>query len=243
MTAPFAPESSRSRANHYLRVRRTLTVAVGILAVGAILPPLFAWLVAWRVGPTWRTLRSGWVDVETSAADRQAWDSCAPDHWPSWPRIAAETRAFAVQCRSMRVDMVFTGMVDDRPETTRALQSTGSYQVIRIAYGWPFPCLSMGAWDESSMFGAKRSGTTGWDVGTLTLPASPIWSGVIANTVIYTWLISFLLGGAFVLRRLFRRKRGRCPDCGYPAGTSPVCTECGTDVKPRPAISNPGGAK
>ena len=28
-------------------------------------------------------------------------------------------------------------------------------------------------------------------------------------------------------------KRGQCPACGYPIGTSPVCTECGKPVTPR----------
>ena len=41
-------------------------------------------------------------------------------------------------------------------------------------------------------------------------------------------IISAIL--AIRLRRLTRGKRGRCPACGYPTGTSPVCTECGREV-------------
>ena len=69
------------------------------------------------------------------------------------------------------------------------------------------------------------------------IPLRPIWPGFALNTLFYAALFWLLLCGPFALRRLIRVKRGRCPACGYPVGTSPVCTECGRDVKPRPAMT------
>ena len=60
------------------------------------------------------------------------------------------------------------------------------------------------------------------------IPLRPIWPGFAVNTVFYAAILWLIIPGPFVLRRFIRRRRGRCPDCGYPmVGKSPVCTECG----------------
>ena len=51
------------------------------------------------------------------------------------------------------------------------------------------------------------------------------------NTLFYAGVLWMLFCGPFALRRMIRRRRGRCPHCAYPIGQSPVCTECGA---PRP---------
>ena len=61
-------------------------------------------------------------------------------------------------------------------------------------------------------------------------PRSPIWPGFAINTIFYAailWLLFFAPGA---VRRTIRRKRGLCPACAYPIGTSPVCTECGNQL-------------
>lgn len=62
------------------------------------------------------------------------------------------------------------------------------------------------------------------------LPIIPLWPGFVANTLLYA-------GGAYGLLRLprrfrawTRRRRGLCPRCAYPIGTSPTCTECGAPL-------------
>lgn len=63
------------------------------------------------------------------------------------------------------------------------------------------------------------------------LPLGIIWLGFVVDSVIYAtaWII-LICGASWLLwtRRSQRRiRRGLCPACAYPAGTSPVCTECG----------------
>jgi len=62
------------------------------------------------------------------------------------------------------------------------------------------------------------------------LPLRPIWPGLVLNTLLYALVLWLLYRGSFVLRRHIRRKRGRCPKCGYDLrGQLPGagCPECG----------------
>ena len=71
-----------------------------------------------------------------------------------------------------------------------------------------------------------------------TLPAillRPIWPGFAINTLFYATILWLLIPGPFALRGFIRRKRGQCPACGYPAGESAVCSECGKELRLMPA--------
>lgn len=64
------------------------------------------------------------------------------------------------------------------------------------------------------------------------LPTIPVWPGFTINTIVYAavlWVVWFTPGMA---KRYFRERCGLCPACAYPIGASPVCTECGTRVRP-----------
>lgn len=61
------------------------------------------------------------------------------------------------------------------------------------------------------------------------LPLGIIWSGFVINTLCYVpfiWVVLFLPG---TIRRVIRRRRGRCAACGYilHADSGGVCRECG----------------
>ena len=62
-----------------------------------------------------------------------------------------------------------------------------------------------------------------------TLPCRPIWSGFAMNTIFYAAILWFLTLGPFAARRLIRRRRGRCIECGYDlrGAEHEVCPECG----------------
>lgn len=65
----------------------------------------------------------------------------------------------------------------------------------------------------------------------------PVWPGSAINTVAYAailwgiWLLVF--AAPLALQRRRRIRRGVCPECSYPTGTSSLCTECGRPVTPR----------
>ena len=61
------------------------------------------------------------------------------------------------------------------------------------------------------------------------LPLRPIWLGFTINTLFYAAVLWLLIPGPFALRRLIRRKRGFCPDCGYDLrhADHDTCPECG----------------
>ena len=68
------------------------------------------------------------------------------------------------------------------------------------------------------------------------IPLRPLWPGFAINTIFYAamlWVVFFVPGK---VKRTLRRRRGQCPACAYPVGTSSVCTECGVAIR-RDAIS------
>lgn len=65
------------------------------------------------------------------------------------------------------------------------------------------------------------------------LPVVPLWPGFAINTIFYAAILWLLFAAPGFVRRRIRSKRGLCPACAYPVGTSPVCTECGKPVTQR----------
>jgi hypothetical protein len=60
------------------------------------------------------------------------------------------------------------------------------------------------------------------------IPTIPIWKGIILNSLFWAVIFTSFFYGLRHLRHRHRIRRGRCPRCAYPMGTSPACTECGT---------------
>jgi hypothetical protein len=135
----------------------------------------------------------------------------------------------------------------------RHLNGGPEYFAFRIEAGWPLLSVEgVSGRDTKSVVpgvlitrenGALRLKVSSrrwpYDV----IPYKPIWSGFAINTIFYAailWLLSFAPGA--VRRRLIirgRRRRGLCPACAYPIGTSPVCTECGNTVNARTCMGLP----
>jgi hypothetical protein len=62
------------------------------------------------------------------------------------------------------------------------------------------------------------------------LPYRPFWTGFIINSVFFAAIIWLLIRGPFEIRRRVRQYRGQCQACGYPIGSSAMCSECGAPV-------------
>jgi hypothetical protein len=65
-------------------------------------------------------------------------------------------------------------------------------------------------------------------------PYELIWPGFALNTIFYAAILWVLFAAPGSVRRLrwgLRIRRGLCPACAYPVGTSETCTECDGAVK------------
>lgn len=74
------------------------------------------------------------------------------------------------------------------------------------------------------------------------LPLSPIWQGLVVNTLFYALMVGLLAYGPFAFRRFIRSLRGLCPVCSYDlrGNLSDGCPECGWGRKPSDATPGPG---
>ena len=83
------------------------------------------------------------------------------------------------------------------------------------------------------MHGGIGTGLPPVELGTIAtpraLPLLPMWPGFAVNTLFYAIILWLLIPGPFVLRRLIRIRRGRCPKCGYDlrGDHDGGCPECG----------------
>jgi len=110
------------------------------------------------------------------------------------------------------------------------------------ARGWPMRTL----WCEYEFSEASRDVRSSTSLGGITaplpysffiadeyraaLPLRPIWPGTVINAIFYSMILWALFAMPGMIRRRWRVRRGRCAACGYPTGTSAVCTECGNKV-------------
>ena len=116
--------------------------------------------------------------------------------------------------------------------------------------GWP--CLALGGealriWRTDHEFDRQAFAVwlpeTSWNAGRdmysefntikRSIPLRPIWPGFAINTILYAGILWLVFLAPFQVRRYRRIKRGLCPACAYPIGTSDVCTECGNPVPAR----------
>ncbi len=58
----------------------------------------------------------------------------------------------------------------------------------------------------------------------------PYWINAAIFTLVAYFLLGFLFGLPRRIRRAYRARQGRCLACGYPRGTSTVCSECGGEL-------------
>lgn len=113
-------------------------------------------------------------------------------------------------------------------------RATDAIAVSHVAHGWPFRAMRYWwTWYDASggqptvlPFHAIELSVDNRELRTA-IPLHPIFAGFAINTFFYATILWLFVRGPVVLRRVVRRRRGRCPACGYPVGVSAVCTECG----------------
>ena len=105
-------------------------------------------------------------------------------------------------------------------------------QQVVFARGWPLVSF----WCDVTVQPRRVRGGIdfGDSMGTAQLPRFlaywPIWSHLAINTIFYAAMLGVVFFVPGMVKRRVRRRRGLCPACAYPVGTSPVCTECGASL-------------
>jgi hypothetical protein len=106
-------------------------------------------------------------------------------------------------------------------------------ELVVVRAGIPFRAFEGSAWAIHTAPAAKRE----WLEGAITLgpndaviPMTIRWHGLVLNTVAFSLILWITPAGLRTARRRHRTAKGRCPACGYPAGPTAVCSECGASV-------------
>jgi hypothetical protein len=107
-----------------------------------------------------------------------------------------------------------------------------------VVAGWPWPAFRGSTWSLGSTkysmnpkppLEAGRRGLVEVRLRDriCEVPVLPVWRGFGLNTLMFWAVYAALLGISVSVRLTVRRRGGRCPRCGYPAGNEPTCAECG----------------
>lgn len=167
---------------------------------------------------------------------------------PGASSAAVSSWSFATTCWTA-VGSKLTGPLPTPPELTESNEQGRSWATAIEERGWPFRAFTcrilapMGATEAAVYTVEGGVWAEGEDIvpsGAIqelrVIPTTPIWSGIIANTAVFTvalYLLSFMPGVVF---RRFRVKRGHCPRCRYDlrdtGGESAGCPECGWNRQP-----------
>jgi hypothetical protein len=116
----------------------------------------------------------------------------------------------------------------------------GESVTFAYAVGWPYLCATGQAHRDPLTGSVTVTGFWSvpeprflrpmWGPGCVPLCYTPRWRGIVANTFalgVPLFLVGTLPGA---VKRTFRRRRGRCPQCAYDLNATPPnspCPECG----------------
>ena len=219
-------------------MKRRLTKLVVFLVLGAVVNVGVAW--GCELSTTW-TVTIGRINLDQ---EEVVWPKYLDDaKWPP-PVVAYRDKVEGVGVRFTEMSS-FAGSYDGRDE---------KFMLGVLEYGWPFRSMEV-HWPM--VFGphqdARMSETlerAGWYRGLTPpdfvpvygprgahgLPIVPVAGGFSINTILYASALWIVFGAPLtlhrVIRRLLRRKRGRCIKCAYDlrGAEHEVCPECGQEL-------------
>ena len=189
------------------------TAAIALLLLIAFIMIAAAVNVPWAL--SFMRSRTTIIQVPTASLDATQ----IPDEWPArtphdqpWPQPDDWQEGRVFGCRVFEV------------RTTASSPETNGFSMELQLLGWPLPVIEVKQmwWDWND---PKLSGREPDPAPTLRL------RGLLLNPLILgggLWLLLVMPWlAAVIATRSWRRRHRRCMGCGYPIGSSPVCTECG----------------
>jgi hypothetical protein len=241
-------------------VKRVLFTILGLLLFGAMANVLIAWACTWYVLPSRNmngtaahfesgpALAQGWMVyrweefgttriIGGNDRDEVRTTTSTAEVLPLWSEFEAMATRIGDSLVGKQVPR--QGAFPSRPAVPGG--------IIEDARGWPM--RSMRCWWDCGNTAQTEANTDEYlRAGILlepyvparprsyslddqrALPLQPIAVGFMANTMAYALALFLLFSFVLWTKRTFRRLRGCCRKCGYPVGTSPVCTECGAPI-------------
>ncbi len=109
----------------------------------------------------------------------------------------------------------------------------GPWAVSEIEAGWPLRSFRRSVItpiDFNVVFG-NRPSVISLNSDRIVIPMRPFWGRLALNSLFYALLVWLVLFGPGIVRRIVRTRRGLCPACAYPVGTSDTCSECGHKLR------------
>ena len=200
-------------------MKRRLFKLVVLLLLGATVNVAVAWAIAAldRPGGNMRAIA---VDRVTSVWDRYRWENWAEAPFSGNSYITIGTR------------LLVAGAPDETDSFCLVYEAACGLPAKSIAYGYTLDhgrgkhrfhdCVRLPWQTRTVMFGQTGN----------YLPYRVLWPGFAVNTIFYAAVLWLLAFGPFAARRIIRRKRGRCIQCGYDLRHAPhdACPECGAGV-------------
>lgn len=175
-------------------------------------------------------IQSG-VEVPAPPSEQRRWKAEAPPDLAEPPASGRLHARFGARLRSL----TRTNLPIDNPNLTHEqfqnlLANRRTFMLWSIECGWPLPCVGGERWYEHRGLTATPVAYSGAKLGIFRMPSRVLWGGLFVNGVLFAVAAYLLLSVPRVVVGAIRRKRGQCSHCGYPIGSSPVCTECGSPV-------------
>jgi hypothetical protein len=186
-----------------------MLLLVTCVAVGAIINIAVAWSLTIRNdahGISFQTDSTA-IDADHAAV---IWKRYAPS-------AAHEQAGKGVQLRRLGVVECVV-----YPKSETPSPSDGAPNVAcEWRFGWPFPTLRTGAHASQperfhdAWVSQLECNALGLHQGQR-LPAGPVWSGFVINTIFYAAILWLMIRGPAETRRRWRELRGNRGRCGYP---------------------------
>jgi len=175
-----------------------------LLILGVVTTLGVAWGLAFGDWPTEQ------VDSESAPREFWAWwRAHVPTDWAIHPGGFATFASHACEVR----------LGTEYSEGESASRGTLGNNATQFLVGWPCRSMSGGMLVDRSTREVQLKAAMYvegfWFVPNARLPLRPIFPGFLINTLFYAAMWFGIFFGVATLRRLVRKKRGRCVKCGY----------------------------
>lgn len=191
-------------------------VRIGLFAVAGL---IIALLVSWS--------SLLWPDegTVTTSIEVPAW---APSNWPT-----LESSAMPVERSHLpHYSTVLVASAGTDVFVMTTFNGSVQQQWTAIRAGWPFRALACDSISDGTGSDDVVRGGIPVPAAGMILPVRPLFFGLALNAVVYSLSAWGCVRSVWYIRRLRRRRRGLCRNCGYPAADAEIrCPECGSSSK------------